>query len=279
MREMTSVTSVSQGARRGRGGRALWRACGIVVCAALGVSALTVARHHWTAPIGERFVTVTKTVTVAQPVTSLTVRLPSTAVQVIARPGKGVQITSTVSYAPLFTSPAPDVRRALSGGRLTLSCPGGDGCSDYLKVTVPPDVAVTVMSAAGPVNVDGLHGPLTAMTSGGLNVSDLTGPLYADVEGGAMTARGLCSQTVIVSSTGDQMRISFARPPRTVVVSSFGSAITLAVPGGPYAVSTGPDDAASADGPVRVGIPTSPGAPRTLTLDAQGAPVTVEPAR
>jgi hypothetical protein len=275
---MHSMTSVSEPALRGRGGRVLWRACGIGVCAALGAGALHFAGHHWTAPIGERLATVTKTITVAQPVTSLTVRLPSTAVQVIARPGKGVKVTSTVSYDPLYGGPPPGVRRALSGGRLTLSCAGGDGCSDSTTVIVPPDVAVTVLSAGGPVNVDGLHGPLTAMTAGGLSVSDLTGPLYADIEGGALTARGLSSQTVIVSSVGDETRIGFARPPRTVVVSSYGSAITLAVPGGPYAVSTGLGDAGNTDAPVRVGIPTSLGAPRTLTLDAQGAPVTVEPA-
>jgi hypothetical protein len=273
------MTPASQPARRERGGRVLWRACGILVCAALGASALNYARLQWVAPYPERFVTVTKTVTVAQPVSSLTVQL-SAPVQVIARPGNGVQVTSTDIYAPR-SGGAPVLTRATSGGRLTLSCADGSSCGvGGVMVIVPPDAAVTVMSGGAAVSVDGLHGPLTAMTQGGgLDVSDLTGPLYADTGGGALTARGLSSQTVIVRTGGEETRIGFARPPRTVVVSGDASAITLAVPGGPYAVTTGIYDATTTGALVRVGVPTSPGAPRTLVLDTYDGSITVEPAR
>jgi hypothetical protein len=268
---MHPMTPVSQ---RGRGGRILWRACGIAVCAALGAGALNYALRHSTAPFPQQFITVTRTVTVAQPVTSLTVRLPGTQVQVIARPRKDVQVTSSVMYDPKLGGPLFETR-AVSGGRLTLSCPGEGQCGQYTTVAIPPDVAVTVISGGATVSADGLHGPLTASTQGGdLHVSDLTGPLYADTEAGAVSARGLRSQTVIVSAGGGDVQIGFARPPRTVVVSSWGNPVTLTVPGGPYAVN-----ALAAQSGVSVRVPISPGAPRTLTLTSDNGPVTVEPAR
>jgi hypothetical protein len=236
---------------------------------------------------------VTRTVTIAQPVTRLDVQTYGTPVQVTAGPVSLVQVTEIITWN-LQDGWRPGVTQAVAGGRLTLAdpvCNANDDCGVSFAVTVPRHVAVAVAtegapiavsgaaganldSGGGPVRATGTDGPLTVNTEGGpLVVDGLTGPLYADTSSGPLLARDVAAATATVMTGGGEALLGLSAAPDTVVVSTDGGPGTLAVPGGPYAVT-----ADSGGGPQLGGIATSPAASHAITMNTAGGPLQIEPA-
>lgn len=238
----------------------------------------------------------TWTLTVPQPVTSLTVQSYGGPVRVTTGSVRRVQVTERVTYDPQAGSP-PAVTESVSGGRLFLAdpaClnpgPGEVGCSVSFVLTVPPDLSVTAVtdggpltvsgtaganldSGGGPVQAMGITGPLTVSTGNGpLLVQSLTGPLRADTSGGPLVAQDLDAATVVVTTDGGSARIGFAAAPDSVSVSTASGPALLTVPGGPYALT-----ADSEGGPESVSIATSPTAPRSITISTSGGPLQIAP--
>src|SRR6185437_9763422 len=121
---------------------------------------------------------VTRTETVAQPVTSLVVDSFGGQVQVASGPVSRVQVTETIMYDQQARPPA--VMQSVSGGRLALSsraCASAD-CGVDFRVTVPPGVTATVSAEGGQVTVSGTAG--ANLDSGG-------GPATATLIGGPLT--------------------------------------------------------------------------------------------
>jgi hypothetical protein len=274
-------------------GRWVWGLSGLVTAAALvfpGTRLLVgSAGHVWhVTPTQD---TVTRTVTVPQPVVSLTVQSYDAPVQVTTGPARRVQVTETLMYDHQAGGP-PAVTQSVSGGRLTLADPAcaTSDCSVSFAVTIPPGVTVTVTSQGGPVTVSGtaganldsgggpvsatrIGGPLTVSTGGGpLQVNGLAGGLRADTWGGDLVAHGVAAATATVSTGGGQALIAFSAAPDTVTVSSDGGPVQLTVPGGPYALTADGDG-----GPQWVGIATDPAASRSITVFSGGGPLRFEP--
>jgi hypothetical protein len=274
-------------------GRWIWGVSGLATLVAVaipGAVLITSAGVPWHGQQPQD--TVTRTVTVPQPITGLDVQSYGAPVQVTSGPVRRARVTETITYGPRDGG-LPAVTQSVSGRRLTLADPACNvsDCSVSFTVTVPLDVAVTTASAGGPVTVSGvgwasldsgggpvdatgIDGPLTVTTEGGpLLLNGLTGPLHADTGGGPLLAQDVAAATGTVITGGGEARIGFTAAPDTLLVSTDGGPATLAMPGGPYALT-----ADSGGGPQVVGIATDPAARRSITVTSGGGPLTIEPA-
>jgi hypothetical protein len=274
-------------------GRWVWGLSGVVTVLALAVSGLVLAAagSHRQPPPQE---TLTRRVTLVQPVTSLTVQSYGGPVRVTSGSAGRVQISETITYE--YGSQAggpPAVTESLSRGHLILADPAClqvFPCVVGFAVTVPPGVTVTAMTDGGlltvsgtgaanldsggaPVSATRIGGPLTVSTEGGpLLVDGLSGALRADTGGGSLTALGVGAASATVSTDGGDVRIAFSAAPQQVTVSTAGGLAALTVPGGPYALT-----ADSSGGPQSVGIATDPSARRSITVTTGGGPVQIAP--
>jgi hypothetical protein len=274
-------------------GRWVWGLSGVVTVLALAVSGLVLAAagSHRQPPPQE---TLTRRVTLVQPVTSLTVQSYGGPVRVTSGSAGRVQISETITYE--YGSQAggpPAVTESLSRGHLILADPAClqvFPCVVGFAVTVPPGVTVTAMTDGGlltvsgtgaanldsggaPVSATRIGGPLTVSTEGGpLLVDGLSGALRADTGGGSLTALGVGAAAATVSTDGGDVRIAFSAAPQQVTVSTAGGLAALTVPGGPYALT-----ADSSGGPQSVGIATDPSARRSITVTTGGGPVQIAP--
>jgi len=274
-------------------GRWVWVVSGLVTAAALAVPwtllittpGLPLSAHP--APPDM----VTRTVTVPQPVTSLTVQSYGGAVRVAAGPVRRVRVTETITYDPQAGG-APAVAQSVWDGRLSLGDPAceNSGCNVDFAVTVPPGLTVTVQTEGGPLTVSGIAGadldsgggpvsatriggPLTVATGGGPLILDgLAGPLRADTAGGDLVARGVAATAATVTTGGGMATVVFSAAPESVSVSTDGGPATVIVPGGPYALTAESDGGRQA-----LGIPTDPNARASISVTTGGAPLQVEP--
>jgi hypothetical protein len=291
-------------------GRWIWALSGLITTVALVAPGIRLIHKAGQADNVQPQSTATQTVTVPQPVTSLTVQSYGAPVEVTAAPVRHVRITETFTYdsqaGPVSASPAgpqsapgplsgaPAVEQSVSGGRLSLADPACEtsDCSVSFAVTVPPDVTATVATAGGPITVSGIaganldsgggpvsattiSGPLTVITGdGSLTLDGLAGPLSADTGGGPLSARDIASTTATVITGGGDASVAFAAAPDSVTMSTDGGQARLVVPGGPYKLNATSDGG----GPQSVGIATDPAAHRSITVITGGGPLVIEPA-
>jgi hypothetical protein len=270
--------------------RLAWGLSGLVTAVALAVPGTHLITRAGTPGPAEQDV-VTRTVTVSDPVTSLTVDSSGDPVQVVAGSVRRVQIAETFMYNS--QDGPPEVAQQASHGRLTLTDPCASyDCTASFAVTVPPGVTVTVASEGGAVmlsgvagaNVDSsggsagataIDGPLTVSTGGGpLLLNGLTGALRADTGGGNLFAQNVAAATATVTTGGGDARVAFSAVPDTVMVSTDGGLAYLAVPGGPYALTANSDS-----GPELVSIATDPAASRSITVSTGGGLLQIDPGR
>jgi len=273
-------------------GRWIWGVSGLVTTAALIISGTYLITSAGQAEHQQPQGTAIRTVTVPQPVTSLTVQTYGDPVQVTAGLVRRVQITETLTYDPQAGGP-PAVAQSLSGGHLSLGDPAcaNSDCDVSFSVTVPSDVTATVSTEGAPVTVSGIAGanldsgtgpvratdiggPLTVITGGGpLTLDGLAGTLSADTGGGPLTARGVAATTATITTGGGDAQLAFSADPDTVMVSTDDGSAQLAVPGDPYALT-----ADSNGGSQSVGIATDPAAGRSITVISGGGPLWIGPA-
>jgi hypothetical protein len=277
-------------------GRWAWGLSGLVAAAALtipGAGLITLSGVPWHS--AQPTAVTTRSMTVPQPVTSLTVRSYGGQVRISSGAVSHVQVTERIVYDPKAGGP-PAVAESVSAGRLSLGDPAciDADCTVDFTVTVPSAVGVTVDTQGGPavvsaissttettVNTDGgdaaitqVTGPLTVSTGGGgLTMNDVAGPLRADTSGGALVSHGITSATATISTGGGPAQIAFSAAPKAVTVNTDGGSATLRVPGGPYALT-----ADSAGGPELIGIATDPAARASLTVSSGGGPIQLVPA-
>jgi hypothetical protein len=250
-------------------GRLVWGISGVVTVAALAVPGAHLLTSPWDHGQGQQIQgTVTRTVTVSQPVTSVNVQSYGGSVQVTGAPVSQVKVTETLGV-PGPGSGAPPVAPTVRDGQLTV---GGPACNTWAScvgfaVTVPRDVAVTVASGGGPVTVSGvaavnldsdggsmvvsgIDGPVAATTGGGpLDLTDVTGPLQADTGNGSLVASAITATTALITTDGGPARltgsigtlgvytgggsanVSLSTAPDAVTIDTGGGPATLAVPG------------------------------------------------
>jgi hypothetical protein len=250
-------------------GRLVWGISGVVTVAALAVSGAHLITSPWDPGQGQQIQgTVTRTVTLSQPVTSVNVQSYGGSVKVTGARVSRVKVTEAVGV-PGPGNGTPPVAATVRDGQLSV---GGPACGSWencvsFTVTVPRDVAVTVASEGGPVTVSGvaavnldsdggstvvsgIDGPVTAATGGGpLDLADVTGPLQADTGNGSLIASAITAKTAMVTTDGGPAQltgsigalgvytdggsanITLSTAPDTVTIDTGGGPATLAVPG------------------------------------------------
>jgi hypothetical protein len=273
-------------------GRRLWGLAGLAVAASLAIpGGWLITSAGVSGPPQQR--TVTRVVTVQQPVTTLNVQSDGAPVQVTAGPVTRVRVSETISYDPQQGG-VPAVTQSVSDGILTLAEPACEesDCTVGFSVTVPPGLGVAadtgggsltvsgvagadLDSGGGPVNATGISAHLIVASGGGTVVlHGLTGPLDADTGGGPLLADGIDTAAVTVITGGGQARIGFTGAPDAVFVSTDGGPAALTLPPGPYALS-----ASTYGGSEAVGIATDSAASRSITVTTGGGRLQIAPAK
>lgn len=271
-------------------GRRIWGLAGLAVAASIAIPGgwfITTAGTGWNGASPAD--TVTRVLTVAQPVTTVNVLSYGGPVRVTAGPVRSVQVTETIVYDPREGA-LPAAPPSVSNGILTVTASVCQdvNCTVGLVVSVPLGVGVAAQtqggllavsgtasanldSGGGPVEAGGINGHLIVATEGGSAViRHLAGPLVADTGGGSLLALGVSATTATVITSGGDARIEFRTAPDGVFVSTGGGAATLTVPGGPYALT-----ANAYGGPDTVAIATGPAAGRSITVTTAGGPLEI----
>ena len=219
-------------------GRWVWGLSGLVTAALLavpGARLITITGDPSNVQVQPQAVTI-RTLTVPQPVTSLTVQSSAGSVQVRTGLVSRVQVTETIMYdspggvVSAVPEPVsgggpsqdhgsrdtgsqaggvPAVPESVSGGRLSLGDPAcaSSDCSVEFAVTVPADVTVTVSTRGDPVTVSGTAGADLNSGGGPVRATRIGGPLTVATGGGPLTVNGLAGPLRADTSGGGPLII------------------------------------------------------------------------
>jgi DUF4097 and DUF4098 domain-containing protein YvlB len=207
--------------------------------------------------------TMTRTLIVTQPVTSLSVESYGAPIQITAGPVRQVRVTEAISFAG--PGQAPAVTDAVSDRRLTLDAPAcaTTGCSVEFTVTVPPAVAVSAESDDGGITVAGMAGANLDSGGGPVQASHIHGPLSISSEDGEITVTDVSAPSgTNLDSGGGPVQASHIHGPLTVSTEDGGITVTDVTAPGVNLDSGG--------GPIQVGRVDAP-----LTLASEDGGVTV----
>jgi hypothetical protein len=281
-------------------GRWIWRLSGLITTAALVVLVIALITSAGQAQNAQPQSTAIRTVTVPQPVTSLTVQSYGAPVEVTAGPVRHVQITETFTYdsqagpvtasaVPAGAQPAPGavtasavpavpagaqpassgplsgapaVEQSVSDGRLSLADPACEtsDCSVSFAVTVPPDVTATVATEGGPVTVSGIAGANLDSGNGPVSATNISGPLTVITGGGSLTLDGLAGP--LRADTGGGSLAAQGVASATATVTTGGGDASMVFSAAPDSVTMSTDG-----GPARLVVP---GGPYALNADNNG---------
>ena len=192
--------------------------------------------------------------TVTARVTTLVIKGGSGSVDVTGS-GRG---TIGVSQQASYGKTPPTETHVISGTTLTLSytCPSAFVCGVSYDVQLPRGVAVRVSTAAGPITLTSLAGPVSAQTSAGL-----------------ITAIGLSSPTAALKSNAGGIDATFSAAPSSVHAATNVGPILLVVPGSAaYQVST-----RTFVGSSTVSVPKSAASPHVISASSDLGSITISP--
>ena len=208
--------------------------------------------------------TVNRTITVTQPVTSLSVDSYGAPIQITAGPVHHITVTEAITYPG--PGPAPAVTAAVSDRKLTLdasSC-ADTGCSVGFTLTVPPGVSVTAESEDGGIAVTGAAGANLDSGGGPVQASHIDGPLSVTSEDGGITVSDVSAPSgTNLDSGGGPVQASHIDGPLTIASEDGGITVSDVTAPGVNLDSGG--------GPVQVGRVNGP-----LTVTSEGGGVTVD---
>ncbi|MER7579493.1 DUF4097 family beta strand repeat-containing protein [Kitasatospora sp. NPDC097691] len=218
------------------------------VLGAMAITAGVLAGMMGCLPIGDDQEHRTVSYGVAGPIKELVIEGENGGVQVTGD-GDTVHVVEKQNYQ----GEAPKSTHEVKDGvlRLTYDC---DHCGIGYTVRVPAGTNVRVKQ-----------------TNGGIKLTGLAGEAEADVENGGVEATGLSSPQVKLTAVNGGVRADFAAAPTKVEATTSNGGVRVKVPTGEaYAV-----DAHASVGGVDVGVPSQPGATRSITARAETGGVTV----
>jgi hypothetical protein len=152
------------------------------------------------------------TITLEQPISSgqtLTVTNANGQTSIHGSDGQTVHVSAARHLAIGGQGPDPQLTPNASGLTLASTTTGrggalfGDASSVDYTVEVPAGVAVNVQSSSGPLQIDGVSGPVDATTtSGSMQLTDISGPLNASTTSGSITGTQLAHVRQAHSTSG-----------------------------------------------------------------------------
>ncbi|MBD0669859.1 DUF4097 family beta strand repeat-containing protein [Streptomyces sp. CBMA156] len=218
------------------------------VLGAVAITAGVLAGMSGCLPIGGEEEHRTVGYVVAEPVRELVVEGINGGV-VVNGGGDGVHVVEKQNYKGGEPKSTHEVKDGVL--KLTYDC---GRCGIGYTVQVPAGTKVRVKSG-----------------NGGVKLTGLAGETEADATNGGVEASGLRSPRVRLSAVDGGVRADFAVAPSMVEASTSNGGVRLRVPAGEaYAV-----DARASVGGVELGIPSQPGAARSISARAETGGVTV----
>lgn len=158
--------------------------------------------------------------------------------------------------------------------RVTGVCPGGLvlRCRTMVRAGVPATAELNVGAGEAAVSISGMASSVRVTTSGGdVSARDVAGGVIAVTTGsGDVDAQGLAAPQVIVESGGGEVTVALTAVPRSVRIVTASGDVELSVPGGEYRI-----EAQTAIGVLTSDIPSTPGSPRTITIQAELGDITI----
>jgi hypothetical protein len=279
-------------------GRLIWAVSGLVTMLALAVPGFRFIVTTGDTQQGQQNVqpgnTVTRTVTVTQPVTSLIVQSYGARIQVTGGRVSHVVVTetfnvsapsgsfipsgppapptpsgpfipsgpSTPSAHPGSDNSAPPVAAVLHHGQLSVgsvACNSWESCVSF-TVTVPRRVTVTVSSQSGPVTVSGVAAVNGDSGGASMELSDIDGPVDATTDGGPLQLTNVTGP--VQADTGGGSLDASAITAATATIATDGGPAQLTGSIARLYVDTGGGSA---------GVTLS-AAPEAVTISSDGGP-------
>jgi len=117
--------------------------------------------------------------------------------------------------------------------RLNGSCPaiGGEWCRVGYEVEVPRDLAVTIVSHNGSVDVTGVAAAVSVdADNGSILLQDVRGPVVATSDNGRVEGSALRAPDVRADSDNGRIELSFAAAPTRVDARSDNGSVVVTVP-------------------------------------------------
>jgi hypothetical protein len=267
--------------RPAKRGRWIWTLSGLATVGLLAWPVVVLISSAGNGGQGE-FVTATptmlRTVTVGQPVSSLSVESYGAPIQVTAGPVHQVTVREAISYPG--PGQAPAVTAAVSDRTLTLAAPAcaTSGCSVGFTVIVPPAVAVTAESDNGGIAVSGVAGANLDSGGGPVQASHINGPLSVTSEDGGITVSDVSAPSgTSLDSGGGPVQASHIHGPLTISSEDGGITVSdVTAPGVNLDSGGGPVQVGRVNGPLTVtsedGGVTVNGLTGDLEADTGGGP-------
>ena len=206
---------------------------------------------------------VPRTVTIAAPVTQLSVQSYGGPVQIVAAAVSHVRVSEAISTdGP--AGPVAAVQQSMSGGRLSLSDPAcaSSGCRVAFAITVPPGVTVTASTGGAVLEVSGVAGAVLDSGGGPVQAGQIDGPLTVTSEGGAVTL-GIAAQLSGIAPSPGSGPLSL---PSSAAIPSAAGPLSPSPTSAGAAGVTGPLTVDTGGGPLIAGGITS----ATATVSTDG---------
>jgi len=266
MRQVTASPSTPGTSARGKG-RWIWGVSGLVTLVALGVPGARLILNAGIPSVqGNLSAVPTRTVVIAQPVTSLNVQSYGAPIQITTGAGPDVTVAEAISFSG---DTSPVVTAQVTGGQLTLAAPAcaQSDCNVGFTVTLPTRVPVTAVSSGGDIIISGAAGASLDSGGGAVRATSITGSLGVTSEGGPVLVDNAAGGNV--DSGGGVVQA--ARIYRQLTVSTEGGPVTVsgltgalhADTGGGTLIAEGVSASAAAvtteGGDARLGFATPPG--------------------
>ncbi|MET0147322.1 MAG: hypothetical protein ABW328_21440 [Ilumatobacteraceae bacterium] len=208
--------------------------------------------------------------------TALDVSSSAGSVRIVATDGDTVDVRAEISDGLRSTGE----RQEVVGGVLQLraSCPniGSDWCRVDYEISVPRDLALTVSSGNGRVEVTGTTGPVAVDADDGTVVlTSVTGPLDVSTDNGRVEGVDLGSATTTADSDNGRVTLEFSAAPTTVVATTDNGSVEVVVPadGTTYRLSL-----ETGNGSRIAEVPDDPASDRSITLRTDNGSVTARTA-
>lgn len=181
------------------------------------------------------FIHSSDTVTIDQTITRVEVDVSSGHVEIV---GSAAGETSLEFEAKSGWSRDGRVEHEVDGSTLRVygGCDSGVflglWCKSDVKLTVPADATVIADATHGAMTVTGLSADADLGAHGGdLRVENHSGELTAHSAGGSVTVAGLEAEVAKVTSSGGDVSVDAARPPRSLDAESSAGDVSVTLPG------------------------------------------------
>lgn len=244
-----------------------------VVLLVVGIVVVLGAGIGWFACGGWKAITTSFEDDIASPVSISEIRVSGKSVAVEVRPGTapGVEMHRTARYLNPFHD-RPGSTHRIEGTVLELG--GDDSCTfcaiEYV-VLAPAGVRVSADVKTGSLDLTGVSTVDAKVSTGSVTIVGATGDVTARAGTGAITGRGLHSDTVVATTNTGAISLDLAAPADIEATTGTGS-VDVTVPAAAYRV-----DASTGLGALKLGIANDPNGSHRLALRAGTGRVTLAP--